>query len=424
MIAPYFLPRRRVGALRPFKFAIHLRDFGWEPHIITIASDDQLTEKEQRLLRDIPVYNLKPPFDRTSRSGSQQQKKSNKKVQNDSGIADWIDKHFPVDTWLPFFRLKYGQIRQIARKVDPDALWSTGDPWSAHWVGKKLSAMFPDLFWMADFRDPWTLTETDLKQRSSFASTIDQKIEHNWIQKASMLSFTTDRTRQLYEDHYADINLNTTTIYNAFDRVLFNEKQNESVELNFTDDKLNMVFFGRFRRLSPARPVADILQLINEQNSSAAKKIAVHSFGPLTETDRRYLEKKDIETNFVIQDPVPVELGLQVLQQADILLLSTDPERENIIPAKLWDYLAADRPILSIAPNPEVGQIIEQTKTGIHFSWQETNAIADLLINCISAKEEGSTLPIPFAPDQQIISRFSAKSATQKLVTTIEQHYG
>ncbi|MDZ7682579.1 MAG: hypothetical protein U5J63_12930 [Fodinibius sp.] len=38
MVAPYFLPRRRVGALRPFKFAIHLR----EVRVGTPRFDDRL----------------------------------------------------------------------------------------------------------------------------------------------------------------------------------------------------------------------------------------------------------------------------------------------------------------------------------------------------------------------------------------------
>jgi len=41
MIAPYFVPRRRVGAQRPFKFAIHLEKFGWKPTVITIADQNQ-----------------------------------------------------------------------------------------------------------------------------------------------------------------------------------------------------------------------------------------------------------------------------------------------------------------------------------------------------------------------------------------------
>lgn len=424
MIAPYFLPRRRVGSLRPYKFAIHLRDYGWEPHILTIAADGQLTSQEQQLLQNISVYELKPPFDRTDRSGSQQTKPKSKKPKASFSIADWIDKHFPVDTWWPFFRLKFGEIKRIAAEINPDALWSTGDPWSAHWVGKKLSTLYPDIFWMADFRDPWTVSKTNLKKRSAFASAVDRRVERNWIQKASMLSFTTNNTQELYQEHYSELNLQTTTIYNAFDRKLFNNVDEESADLNFDREKLNIVFFGRFRRLSPARPVIDILSELTSKNPSAAEKISVHSFGPFSDSDGTYLVEKGLENCFDTHEPVPVEQALQVLKQADILLLSTNLERKAIIPAKLWDYLAAERPILSIAPNPEIKKILDQTGTGRQYPPQKTEKLADILNKCIIAKKKGKALPIPFASDQQKIDQYSAKSATAKLVNILEQHTG
>jgi glycosyltransferase involved in cell wall biosynthesis len=423
IIAPYFLPRRRVGALRPYKFAIHLRDYGWNPHVLTIASDGQLTPKEQKLLQDISVYNLKPPFDRTGGSGGQRTKLNNIKQENNF-IADWIDKHFPVDTWLPFFRFKFGEIKQIASKVNPDAFWSTGDPWSAHWVGKKLSSLYPDTFWMADFRDPWTVSETNLKKRSVFASAVDRKMERNWIQKASMLSFTTKSTRELYEEHYSELNIKTTTIYNAFDRELFNTGGEKAVDLNFDAEKLNIIFFGRFRRLSTAKPIIDILSELKSIAPSAVEKISVHSFGPLTDSDRIYLSEKGVENCFEIQEPVPVEQGLQVLQQADILFLSTNPGRTAIIPAKLWDYLAAERPILSIAPNPEIEQILKQTGSGVQYSSQNPKEVAELLKRCVTGKENGQDLPIPFALDKSKIGQYSAKSATAKLANILDQHTG
>lgn len=421
MVAPYFLPRRRVGSLRPFKFAIHLREQGWQPHILTIASDGQLTSKEENLLQDISVYSLKPPFDRTGQSGSQQ-KKLNNKNQKSNLLVDWIDKHFPVDTWWPFFRFKFGEIKEITRKLAPDAIWSTGDPWSAHWVGKKLSSLHPDVFWMADFRDPWTLSETNLKERSAFASAVDRRIEQNWIKKASMISFTTDRTRELYEEYYSGLDIQTTTIYNAFDRELFNNAEEEPVDLNFDSEKLNVVFFGRFRRLSSAKLVGDVLAELKLMNPSAVEKIRIHSFGALTDSDIAYLSEKGVQDCFEIQEPVPVEEGLQVLKQADILLLSTNPERTAIIPAKLWDYLIAGRPILSIAPNSEIENILEQTGTGRQYPYQNTEEIAEILKNCIRAKQNGKGLPIPFLPDQQKIDQYSAKSATAYLANILDQH--
>lgn len=423
MVAPYFLPRRRVGSLRPFKFAIHLREHGWQPHILTIASDGQLTDKEQQLLQDIPVYDLQPPFDRTGRSGSQLTQSKSTKTKSFS-VGDWIDKHFPVDTWLPFWGIKWNQIKQIAQEIKPDAIWSTGDPWSSHWVGKKLAAFMPGNFWMADFRDPWTLSETDLKKRSNFAAGLDQKIERRWISKASMLSFTTDSTRKLYESHYADLNLNTTTIYNAFDWQLFDTEEEQTVDIKLDTQKLNLMFFGKFRRLSSAKPVIDIVAKLKERYPSAAEKIAVHSFGPLSDSDCGYLETKGVEGCFVIQNPVPAEQGLQVLKKADIMLLSTNPERRDIIPAKFWDYLAAGRPILSIAPNPEIKRILEETGAGIQYQKNQLSELSNLLNKCVLAKEKGEELPISFSVNQDKIEGYSAKSATEKLVTILDHHSG
>lgn len=425
MVAPYFLPRRRVGALRPFKFAIHLRDFGWEPHIITIASDGELTAKEQLLLEDIPIYPLRPPFDRTGKSGSQLEKNdSANKGEATFSVGDWIDKHFPVDTWLPFFMSKRGEIKKIATQVQPDAIWSTGDPWSAHWVGKEISSLLPDRFWMADFRDPWTLSETNLKQRSSFALAADRKIERRWIQKPSMLSFTSNSTRELYKAYYADLDLCTTTIYNAFDRSLFNTSEDDAKpDLNMDPQHLNLIFFGRFRRLSPAKPIIDILAE-GKRSDSWRDKIRVHSFGSLDESDRKYASEKGVKHCFVSHDPVPVEQGLHVLQQADLLLLSTNPTRTDIIPAKLWDYLAAGRPILSIAPNPEIRQILGETGAGVQFEYHQKEKVAEILQGCWAAKKEGRDLPIPFAGDQKKIDRYSAKSATEKLANILDQHTG
>lgn len=424
MIAPYFLPRRRVGALRPFKFAIHLKEYGWEPHILTIDSNGQLTQKEQQLLGDVSIYSLSPPFDRTNRSGSELGKSNNNSGNDVFKVGDWIDKHFPVDTWLLFFYIKLGEIKRIARQVNPNALWSTGDPWSAHWIGKKISSMLSDIFWMADFRDPWTLSDTDLKQRSAFASFFDRQIERKWIQEPSMLSFTSNSTRKLYEDYYSDLNLNTTTIFNAFDRELFSYESTKTLNLKMNPRKLNLMFFGRFRRLSTAKPVINILSRLKEIDSSVARKISIHSFGPLTDSDNQYLLRKGVGECFEIQDPVPAEQSLQVLQQADILLLSTNPERTDIIPAKLWDYIAAGKPILSIAPNPEIEEILSDIGVGVQYNQESISKVARLLQRCVTAKEDGADLPIPFSRDSKKIDKYSARSTTARLTAILDQHTG
>jgi hypothetical protein len=55
------------------------------------------------------------------------------------------------------------------------------------------------------------------------------------------------------------------------------------------------------------------------------------------------------------------------LEQASILLLSSHPDRDDIIPAKLWDYLPASPPILSLGSSLDVQKILHDTGQGSQF---------------------------------------------------------
>ena len=417
LLAPYFLPRRRVGSWRPFKFAIHLQQFGWQPHIITIQSaSGTLTPKEKKLLKGIPIHPLTPLFDFTSQSGSQLSKSENDTETPKKNVLqpalDWIDKQFPADTWLPFFWLKYRKIAQVIDDIQPEVLWSTGDPWSGHWLTKRVAAQF-DLPWIADFRDPWTLGEVSLKERSAFSSAMDKKIEAGVVRKASQLIFTSKTTEALYRHHYPGHAHKMHTIYNTFDEQLYSQPGKPKVR--FDEKKLNLLFFGKFRRLSPAKSFIDILAELKTRDAEAAKDIQMYSFGPLNEADKRYAAKKNVLNSFTQLDPIPAEEMLSVLPNADILWLSTAREREHIIPAKLWDYLAVGRPIISTAPNPEIAEILSETGSGIQFSPDRTNALIDLLQKGVDAKQAGEELPMRFEPKKTAVQKFEATQATHSL---------
>lgn len=414
LLAPYFLPRRRVGSWRPFKFAIHLREFGWQPHIITIQDQSgTLTPKERKLLEDIPVYQLEPLFDFTEKSGSQLTKASKEKENSGDNplqpALDWIDKQFPADTWLPFFWVKYLEVVRIFEEISPVVLWSTGDPWSGHWLAKALSRKFA-VPWIADFRDPWTLGNVNLKDRSVFSSMVDRRLEAGVVGQASELTFTSKATEQLYRQHYPEQRSKMHTIYNAFDDELY--EKTEMKQNLFDDSKLNLLFFGKFRRLSPAKPFIDLLDTLAPE---VADNIIMHSFGPLSDADRAYAARHNCMDNFTQLDPIPAEQMRAILPAADILWLSTNQDRAHIIPAKLWDYLAAGRPIISTAPNPEIKEILESTRTGIQFSPDDENALIHLLQQCVRAKRDGEVLPIDFDPEKKGVKQYEATQATRSL---------
>ena len=128
-----------------------------------------------------------------------------------------------------------------------------------------------------------------------------------------------------------------------------------------------------------------------------AAAVHVHSFGPLNAEDRSRAEAHGLSDRFHAEEAVPLEEALSALRRFDILLLSTHPERDEIIPAKLLEYLAVGRPILSLSPNPEVARILEETGTGVQLPVDDAAGLAGLLLRCAGARRQGRPLPIPFA---------------------------
>lgn len=367
MISPYFVPRRRVGALRSFKFAIHLKEFGYEPVILTIKDTQSFaTPAEKVLLNRLKIIELSTPLDRTNQPHNLSNK--NADTGKKSGIAaGWVDRNTPSDTWIFFYLYHYRRVLKYAEMVNPDIIWATGDPWSSlvtgSYLAKKLSVPF-----VSDFRDPWTLSGISLRERSAFSRYLDNKLERSVLRNSVKVVFTSKSAENVYTEFYNFLQGETSVIYNSYnDQVESQIQKKEKLSVPFKPDKLNLVFFGTFRRLSPISPAADLLAELRDQSQHLFSKVKIHSFGKPDLEQLRYAENREVDDRFVFHQKVKPEEGERILQHSDILLISTHPERRNIVPAKLWEYLNTDVPILSILPNPEVGEIIDETNSGAHF---------------------------------------------------------
>lgn len=415
MIAPYFVPRRRVGALRPFKFAIHLRSYGYQPVVLTISNPGgELTKLENEHLEGIPIIEIESPLDRTTSNTKQPAK-----GESQSLLLNWLDKNTPADSWIYLFRWKYKEISEKIQKIDPDIIWATGDPWSGLWLGEKLSQRLSKPF-VADFRDPWTLADVNLRNRSSFSMGIDKRIEKRVIKNADKLIFTSGLTEKRYTGHFDLPETKTRTIYNSYDSTLTKSNEGETWSERLNPEFLNLIFFGRFRRLSPVTAVADALRELKSMNPDDASYIHIHSFGKPDSENLKIIRKYGLEENFIYHEPVVPEKMVPVLRSADILLLSTNMEREEIIPAKLWDYLSVEVPIFSIAPNPEVGEIIMRSKAGIQVHPNEKKEIAELLQSFAKAKRDDETLLL--SPEKEIPDRkiYEAKHTSGELASVFD----
>ena len=92
---------------------------------------------------------------------------------------------------------------------------------------------------------------------------------------------------------------------------------------------------------------------------------------------------------FVAQDVVklwghlPRAKALGFQRKADVLLLITEPDKASIATGKLFEYLAANKPILALTRGTEAARIIIETGAGVVVSPDEPKQIADAIEEAI-----------------------------------------
>ncbi|GAB5408700.1 MAG: glycosyltransferase family 4 protein [Balneolaceae bacterium] len=409
IIAPYFIPRRRVGALRPFKFVKYLEKFGWKPSVLSIdEGNSKITDLELKSLEGINTFKLKPPIDRTSTP--QKKKRTFSKKKKENKFAKIVDDNFPIDTWLPFFWLKKKEINQIIKKVDPDIIWSTSDPWSGGYIAGKIAKKL-NKKWVADFRDPWTLCNVRFLKKNKLAQLFEKRAERWVIENADYMTFTSKATERKYNNHYPSLSNKTETIYNSFD---FDFETSSNLLPN-NSNKLNILFLGTFRWLSDAKLIIDILERVKIRAPELFPNIELSSYGTLEGDDYLLAKEKRVLDVFKVRSKVPNEEVQNEISKSDILLLSTHSKRDDIVPAKLLDYLPSTKPIISIAQNKEVEKILTKTGRGVQFQEGEIQEASELIINCIQAKRDKKELILKLNPRSDEIQKFHAKYTTQQL---------
>jgi glycosyltransferase involved in cell wall biosynthesis len=406
MVAPYFPPRNRVGAARPHKLAVELTRLGWSPSVVHLAASGVMPpdlEPVARLAIDVPR-------DRTAVRGGRSL--ALRRARPGRGALERVDDLLPVDAWAaPLWWFRRSVLR-FARARDPDVIWSTADPWSSHLLAAHVARRL-DRPWVADFRDPWTLCRVRTARRPDWVRAVDRRVEARVIERADRLVFTAERTRALYADAYPRHADRMRVVTNGY----VGEVQPFSATPTGSAGAGRIVlrFFGRFRPLSSARRIIRVLKELRALDLEAFRSVEVRSVGGLDDTDRRRAEAAGVAPAFVAEQAVDRAARPERLSSSDLLLLSVEPGRDEILPAKLFDYLAAGRPVFALADSPEVAEILARTNTGVMFGDDADPLAAGYLARSVRAARAGEDLPDVGPARPEVIARWSSAAVAERM---------
>jgi glycosyltransferase involved in cell wall biosynthesis len=381
-ITPYFPPQTQVGALRPLKFVRHLAQHGWQPIVLcdlwpTDAMDPSLEAMVPESVVVVRDYSHRagPTHARMAEIAAQGQRPKPKPKLHERLLPAWLNNPelLPLGEHSPDMPHALFAARKLVKQYPGiEAIVVNADPFAASLVGARLKAE-TGLPLIQDFRDIWAPCKLRRPRRPLPLRWVEDKLERVCVEAADHVLINTELSLRDYLVHYPDLPRERFSVLrNHFDAALVGHGSHPGF------DRYTLLHLGQFSRFRVADPLVRAVAALVDRGV-AKDALQVVSTGAFGEQALQLAEELGVRELFRQEKPVPYhEIG-PILHAADLLVMIAEPDADQRIASKFYDYLGARRPMLAISDNPESAEILGQHGAGEQFGHRDVHGMADFL---------------------------------------------
>lgn len=420
VITYYWPPAGGPGVQRWLKFVKYLRDFDIEP-VVYIPENPNYPITDESLLDEIPeeikIYRLpiKEPYRLASLFSAKKTKRISSGIiqtQNQSLIEKamlWIRGNFFIpDARKNWVKPSIQYLSEVISSEEIETIVTTGPPHSVHLIGYGLKQEHQQLKWLADFRDPWTSIGYHKKLKLTKSSQRKHKyLEHEVLNSADTILVTSKRTK---EEFQVLTKVPIEVITNGYDVPI---NTNTSLDAKFSISHIGSLLTGR----NP-RNLWKALKELTQENKAFAEAFELHLIGVVSGNVLQDIYSHGLEPFVRLTDYVSHEEAILRQRQSQVLLIIEIDSEDTvgIVPGKVFEYLAAKRPILAVGPKGwNAGEIIKECEAGEVHDYQDMDMIKSAISMWFKTYREDKLL-IP----SKGIERYGRKQLTNKLADILK----
>ncbi|MGE0443066.1 MAG: glycosyltransferase [Gemmatimonadales bacterium] len=357
LLSYYYPPAPEVGGVRPARLAQFLADRGHEVHVLTLARspDEAGTVRISERLSVHRVQAWRSPRGMVRSLGE------GAPARNGDGGVGSVAAGSPARAgrlrqlrsavlsalWIPddkqgFIGAAVSYGAELIARHSIDVVYMTGPPWSVHVAGGLL-ARFGRRTLVAEYRDPWSprLEAADLNHPAAVG--MKRWLQERSLRRADVVVTVTDGIAD-YVRRFASTPLPFITALNGMARL------GSAVPAAPRSGPLQIVHAGEIYYGRDPGPFLQAVAAVARRRQLGAEDLRIEFLGK----GRFYrgvsiaglAEDLGIGSIVSFRDQVPVDECRQILAEADALLLLAQRQPMQV-PNKLYDYLAAARPILA-----------------------------------------------------------------------------
>ena len=446
VITYYWPPSGGSGVQRWVKFAKYLPAEGWQPVIYT-PENPELTSIDRTLAAEIPaeaevirrpilepygIYRklmgkgastdlktLVEPGRKAADDGDVVTPISSGKKSWKQRLSLWIRGNvFVPDPRVGWVRPSVRFLKEYLKEHPVDAIVTTGPPQSMHLIGQALHKA-TGLPWVPDFRDPWTRMYY-LKHLPLTARTWRRlhAMEQSVLDDCSTVLAVTPLVQ---EDFRAMTATPVAMITNGYD-------EEDFAGTVTPDGCLNLVHTGLFAADGNPLVLWKVLGEMAAGDAAFRERLRLRLVGKVDREVREAIAAAGLADRIVDLGYCDHAAAVREQRNASVLLLPlrNDPDYRIILPGKLFEYLAARRPVLGIGQEDgAMARVLADADAGITADWHNENAVRAYLEAAWAAFRGEAFAPQPglspgLGPTTGPIEMYTRRNITKSLAALLD----
>ena len=392
---------------RPLKFASHLPALGIETHVL--APDVPGAEDaELELPTQAWIHRVRYVGPRSGRPSEQLVAKQG--LSRVGTQAALLGRRLLVpDENVPWSTIATPFAIRLVRREGIDVVLTTSPPPSLHLLGATVKRT-TGAAWVADLRDPLTSHPHRRGYESRLARVKESTVGGVGRLVASQADAIVAASEPIAEEMRAlEPKGKVVTIANGCDFDDF-----ASLE-HHTSDRLRITHAGHFHGKRDPRP---FLRALAE---SGLDDVVVRFAGDFRVADREYAEALGLGDRVELLGEVSRRRSLELQRDSDVLLLlipESGGRGKDVLTGKIYEYLAAERPILAaVPPDGAAAQLVREAGAGVVVPSDDVEGLRDALLDLHRQWQEGRLDGTPLSPEWR--ARLSRGSRVEELADVL-----
>jgi glycosyltransferase involved in cell wall biosynthesis len=363
IVSYHFAPSPLVGAKR---FSFLVREFarlGFNVHVITNGIGDSPHGREDSSLPVCgTVHRVDAPFEVPLKGSGLLRR-----------FASAILRRVLAPVGLEYFWARAATKRAlaVAAKLPRGLVIATSPPHAAMIAGARIARR---LKWplILDYRDPWSAYDWPAWHRGWLSQWFARRVESSLVHRSAARVLNTPSMRDWFEESFPHASLNRNfVIPNGFDAVT-------STQAPAPAGPIEIVHAGEIYGSRTLVPLLQAVELLSQRHPE--RPIHVTTYGAMPAVEWQRIREGGLD-RFIEERPrIPFSALFTELQRAHVLLAVVSEHMTYSVPYKIYDYMAAGRPILALAPrDAALHELLTDSDAGLCVDATDIDDIAQAL---------------------------------------------